>query len=109
MAVGVFGEVGDGIGKEVTKAAEGRTAMEGIDWMTQDKSDGRWRRNADRHKLLTEHVVREIVIRRMIVPYDTVAILQMPTYTPIGSRSRNTLQITIPSLSNTLRFIGKHP
>ena len=43
MAVGILDEVGDGVGKVVAQAAEGRTAMEGIDGMTQDEPDGGWR------------------------------------------------------------------
>ena len=39
MAMGVFDEVGDGVGEKETQAAEGRAAMEGIDGMAQDESD----------------------------------------------------------------------
>ena len=39
VAMGVFDEVGDGVGEKETQAAEGRAAMEGIDGMAQDESD----------------------------------------------------------------------
>ena len=109
MAVGILEKVGDGVGKVVAQAAEDRTAMEGIDRMAQDESDGSWRREADRYKLLTEYVVREIVIRRMIIPDDPIAIAQMPTHTPLRRRSRNTPQIPIPCLPDDLCFMSKHP
>lgn len=109
MAVGVFDEVGDDIGKVVTKAAESGTAMEGIERITQDKSDGGWRREANGDKLLTKHIVRKIVIRRMIVADDPIAILQMPTDTPVGRRSSGLLDIAITRLTYPFCLVGQHP
>ena len=56
-------EAVDGVRDIEAQTAEGRTAMECIDRMAQDKGDARGRREADGDELLTKHVVRIVFLR----------------------------------------------
>ena len=40
LAIGILREAGNGIGDQKTQTAKDRVAVEGIDGMTQDESDG---------------------------------------------------------------------
>ena len=89
-------EASDGVGEIEPQAAEGRTAMERIDGMAQDEGYAGSRRKADGNKLLAEHVVREVVIGRVIIADDTKAVTQMPKDAPFCSRSGDFLYIAEP-------------
>ena len=106
MAVGVFGEVGDGTGKKEAQAAEGRYIIEGIDGMAQDESRGFGRWETDRYKLLAEHIVCEIIIRRVVVADDTETIAKMPTDTPLSRCGGCLLDISITRQTDPLWLVG---
>lgn len=61
-----------------------------------------------RRQLLTEHIIRKIIVRHTIKPYDTISILQMPTYAPLCRRCRIIFQIEIACLFDDLGFVGQH-
>ena len=61
--ISVLRETVDGVGEKEAQAAEGRTAMEGIDRMAQDERDVGRRRETDGYELLSKDIVCKVIIR----------------------------------------------
>ena len=95
-AIGVLDDAGDGVREQEAQAAEGRPAIEGIDRMAKDEGNAGGRRETDGDELLAKDVVRKVVIRRMIISDDMVAITEMPADAPVSSRCSDFLYIVEP-------------